>query len=139
VIQESIAARDPLSGTQDFRTASGGMDGTYSLFYYNGGREPYRRFYNFLLPVLSLWASSSRFPVDTGLLPVSGAIMPAMFGAALGVKCLPEGMQIHAYSPVGLGGALVQLADKLVVSNPLVTGYAYSAIERWMAAMPSAW
>ncbi len=137
LIQESLAAREPLSGTPDFLRASGGVEGNYSLFYYNGNRECHRRFYNFLLPVLSLWASSSKFPVDTGLLPVSGAITPAMFGSALGIQCLPEGMRLHAYSPFGFGAILVQLADKLVISNPLVMSYAYAAIEEWMNSMPS--
>ncbi len=139
LIQESLAAREPLSGTRDFAASTAGMDSNYSLFFYNAGHASYRRFYNFLLPVLSLWAGSSTFPVDTGLLPPSGSIAPALFGTSLGVKCLPEGMQIHAYGPVGFGGILVQLADRLVVSNPLVTSYAYARLEEWLAGIPSLW
>jgi hypothetical protein len=65
--------------------------------------------------------------------------MPAMFGSSLGIQCLPEGMRIHAYSPVGFGAVVVQLADKLVVSNPIVIGHVYADIEEWMASLPAAW
>ena len=139
LIQESITAREPLSNTPDFLKATSGMAGNYSLYYYNGNRECYRRVYNFLLPVMSLWSSSTRYPVDTGLLPTASSIMPAFFGSAMGVRCLPEGMQIHAYSPIGFGAVVVQTLDKLVVSNPLVIGYAYAVLETWMQTMPTTW
>lgn len=137
LIRESTAARDPLSGTADFLKASSGTEGVYSLFYYNAGRDCYRRVYNFLLPVLSLWSSSTNYPVDTGLLPTAQSVVPAMFGSALGFKCLPDGVQAQVFSPVGSGALFVQLADKLVVSNPLVIGYVYSMLETWMAELPS--
>lgn len=139
LIQESITAREPLSNTPDYLKASSGMAGNYSLYYYNGNRDCYRRVYNFLLPVMSLWSSSARYPVDTGLLPTAQSIMPAFFGSAMGVRCLPEGIQVHAYSPIGFGAVFVQTLDKLVVSNPLVIGYAYAALEKWMQAMPTTW
>lgn len=137
LLQELSSAREPLAQTQDFLKASSGMGGGFSLYYYNGNRECYRRVYNFLLPVLSLWSSSARYPVDTGLLPTANAVTPAFFGSAIGVKCLPEGMQLQAFSPVGLSAVIVQLADKLVVSNPLVLGYTYSMLETWVEALPS--
>ncbi len=137
LIRESTAAREPLSGTADFLKAAPGAGSAHSLFYYNAGRDCYRRVYNFLLPILSLWSSSTSYPVDTGLLPTAQSIAPAMFGSALGVKCLPDGMQAQVFSPVGGGALLVQLADKLVVSNPLVIGYVYSMLETWMAELPA--
>lgn len=137
LIRESTAARQSLDETADYATAVSGVPGAYSLFYYNGNRDAYRRVYNFLLPVLSLWSSSTKYPVDTGLLPTAQSIMPAVFGSAFGFRCLPDGIQASAFSPVGSGAALVQLADKLVVSNPLVIGYVYSMLETWMAELPS--
>ena len=137
LIRESTAARDPLSGTADFMRTSSGAGHNYSLYYYNGGRDCYRRVYNFLLPVLSLWSSSGKYPVDTGLLPTADAVVPAMFGSAVGVKCLADGVQVQAFSPIGSGAVLVQLADKLVVSNPLVIGYVYAMMENWMEALPT--
>lgn len=137
LIKESTSARNPLSGAPDFLKASSGVSGNFSLFYYNGNRDCYRRVYNFLLPVLSLWSSSTRYPVDTGLLPVAQTIVPAMFGSSFGVRCLPDGMQVQAFSPVGSGAVLVQLLDKLVVSNPLVIGYVYAMMEGWMRIVPT--
>ncbi len=137
LIQESISARDPLSNTPDFQKTASGMDGGYSLYYYNGDREAYRRFYNFLLPIASVWASSGRYPVDTGLLPPAASVAPGFFGCAIGVRALPDGTLIQAYSPVGFNALPILLADKLVVSNPLILGYAYSLIEEWMKAIPA--
>ncbi len=137
LIQESAAAREPLSVTPDFLKAASGAGGNFSLFYYNGNRDSYRRVYNFLLPVLSLWSSSARYPVDTGLLPTAQSIVPAMFGSSFGVRCLADGMQVQAFSPIGSGAVLVQLLDKLVVSNPLVIGYAYAMLEDWMRTVPA--
>ncbi|MDR1745207.1 MAG: hypothetical protein LBS30_05585 [Planctomycetota bacterium] len=137
LIRESTSARDPLSGTPDFLKASSGTGNNYSLFYYNAGRDCYRRVYNFLLPVLSLWSSSTSYPVDAGLLPTAQSILPEMFGSALGFKSLPDGIQAQIFSPVGSGALFVQLADKLVVSNPLVIGYIYSMLETWMAELPA--
>ncbi len=137
LIQESTAAREPLSSTPDFARAVSGIGGNYSLFYYNGSRDPYRRVYNFLLPVLSLWSSSSRYPVDTGLLPTANALAPAMFGSSCGIRLLPEGLQMQAFSPIGGGALLVQALDKMVVSNPLVIAYVYGALEAWMKTLPA--
>ena len=137
LIQESAAARNPLSSTPDFLKAMSGMGNNYSLFYYNGNQDCYRRVYNFLLPAMSLWSSSTRYPVDSGLLPTASAIMPAVFGSAMGVQCLPEGMRIQAFSPLGFNALFVQLADKLVVSNPLIIGYSYAMMETWIGAVPS--
>lgn len=137
LIREASSAREPLAGTPDFRKASGGIGNGYSLYYYNGDLECYRRVYNFLLPVLSLWSSSTKYPVDTGLLPTASTIVPAMFGSACGIRFLPDGMQMQGFSPIGSGAVIVQILDKLVVSNPLVIGYAYSMLETWMKTLPT--
>lgn len=137
LIREATSAREPLAGTPDFRKAASGIGSGFSLYYYNGNRDCYRRVYNFLLPVLSLWSSSVRYPVDTGLLPIASAITPAMFGSACGIRCFPEGMQVQAFSPIGSGAVVVQVLDKLVVSNPLVIGYVYAMLETWMKALPT--
>ncbi len=137
MLRELTSAREAVSGTPDFQKASSGIGAGYSLFYYNGHRDGYRRVYNFLLPVLSLWASSSRYQVDTGLLPVASSVMPAVFGSAMGIRCFPEGMQIQAFSPIGSAAIFVQLADKLVVSNPLVIGYVYAMMETWLNMLPT--
>ena len=137
LIQETTATREPVSQTQDFLRAGTGMGGNFSLYYYNGNRDCYRRVYNFLLPVMSLWSSSTRYPVDTGLLPTANSVMPAVFGSTMGIKCLPEGMKIQAFSPIGFGAVFVQLADKLVVSNPLVIGYTYAMMETWLQTLPA--
>lgn len=136
LIQETASAREPVSATPDYKRVEAGMGGGYSLFYYNGNRESYRRVYNFLLPVAALWSSSSRYPVDTGLLPTAASVTPALFGCSLGIKVRPDGMLVQSYGPVGFSGVLVSLIDKLVVSNPIVIGYAYSAVESWFGAMP---
>lgn len=138
LIREATSAREPLASTTDFRKASSGTGSGFSLYYYNGNVDCYRRVYNFLLPVLSLWSSSSWYPVDTGLLPTASTIVPAMFGSSFGIRCLAEGMQIQVFSPVGSGAILVQTLDKLVVSNPLVIGYVYSLMESWITTL-SAW
>lgn len=138
LIREATAAREPLAATVDFRKASSGTGSGFSLYYYNGNTDCYRRVYNFLLPVLSLWSSSSWYPVDTGLLPTASTIAPAMFGTSFGIRCLAEGMQVQVFSPVGSGAILVQTLDKLVVSNPLVIGYVYSLMESWIKTL-SAW
>lgn len=137
LIQESAAAREPLSNTPDFQKTASGMSGAYSMYYYNGNTQAYRHVYNFLLPVAALWSSSSRYPVDTGLLPPASAITPAFFGCSFGVKCMPEGMKVQAFSPVGVNAAFVLLADKLVVSNPLIIGYTYAMMETWIQAVPT--
>ncbi len=137
LIRESTSAREPLINTPDFVKASSGIGGQYSLFYYNNSRDAYRRVYNFLLPVLSVWSSAPRYPVDTGLLPTASTIAPAMFGSAVGIRLQGEGMQIQAFSPIGSGAILVQLADKLVVSNPIVIAHVYSALEKYLATMPT--
>lgn len=136
LIQESTAARDPLSGSADYQRAISGIGGNYSLVYYNVDRDCYRRVYNFLLPILALWSSSARYPVDTGLLPTAASIAPAMFGSACGIRVLPEGLQIQAFSPIGIGSVLVELLDTLVVSNPLVTAHVYRGLESWIRALP---
>lgn len=137
LIREATAAREPLASTSDFRKASSGTGSGFSLYYYNGNTECYRRVYNFLLPVMSLWSSSGWYPVDTGLLPTASSIVPAMFGSSFGIRCLAEGMQVQVFSPVGSGAVLVQALDKLVVSNPLVIGYVYSLLESWIQAIPA--
>lgn len=136
LIRESTSAREPLSGTQDFQKTASGMGGNYSLYYYNSDKECYRRVYNFLLPVASLWAGSARYPVDTGLLPTAASILPGFFGCALGVRLQPDGMLVQAYSPVGANAVPIVMADKLIVSNPLVIGYTYGLIETWMKTLP---
>ena len=137
LIQESAAAREPVSGSADFRRTAGGMAGNYSLYYYNGNVESYRHVYNFLLPVASLWSSSGKYPVDTGLLPTASSIMPGFFGSAFGVKRTADGMQLQSFSPIGFSAMFVLLADKLIVNNPLVIGYTYAMLERWMLVLPS--
>jgi hypothetical protein len=137
LIQESTSARTPLSGTSDYQRAAAGVGGNYSLFYYNGDRDGYRRVYNFLLPALSLWTSSARYPVDAGLLPTAASLMPAMFGSACGIRVMPDGLQVQAFSPVGAGALLVQLLDRLVVSNPLVISHVYDELETWAQTMPA--
>ncbi len=137
LIQESISAREPLSNTPDFQKTAAGMETNYSLYYYNGDRDIYRRVYNFLLPVASLWASSGRYPVDTGLLPPAASVAPAFFGSAIGVKVTQDGMLIQAFSPVGANALPIILADKFIISNPLVLGYFYSLLEDWMKNIPA--
>lgn len=137
LIRESASAREPLSRAPDFMRAAAGMGSGYSLFYYNDSRESYRRFYNFILPLASVWASSAKYPVDTGLLPTAASVTPGLFGFALGVKIQPEGMAIHAYSPVGFNGMFIILADKLVISNPLVISYVYTLADSWLSAIPT--
>ena len=139
LIQEAAAAREPLSKNPEFAKASAGLDANYSLYYYNDCKNSYRRVYNFLLPLASVWASSSSYPVDTGLLPTAASIAPSMFGVTVGVKHLQDGMSIQAYSPLGFNGLLVAVADKLVVNNALVLGYVYSLMDTWMATMPNYW
>ncbi|MCC8189199.1 MAG: hypothetical protein LIP77_01000 [Planctomycetes bacterium] len=136
LIQELSSAREPVSNTRDFQIATTGMAGRYSLFYYNGHLDAYRRVYNFMLPVASLWSSSGLYPVDTGLLPTAQAIMPGLFGASYGARCLPDGIQVQAFSPIGMTAIMVTLADKLVVSNPLVIGFAYAFMEDLMKMFP---
>ena len=137
LIQESAAAREPLSQTPDYQKTAAGAGNNYSLYFYSSNRDCYRRVYNFLLPVASLWSSSSRYPADTGLLPIASAITPGFFGCALGVKKNADGFQITVYSPVGVNALLVMLADKLVVSNPIVVAHVYGMLEKWFASKPS--
>ncbi len=137
LIQESAAAREPLSQTQDYQKATSGIGGNYSLFYYNNNRDCYRHVYNFLLPVAALWSSSARYPVDTGLLPPADTITPGFFGCALGMRKQADGLVINAYSPIGFNAILVILADKLIVSNPLVIAYTYGVLEQWMKTIPT--
>lgn len=137
LIQESAAAREPLSQTPDYQKTAAGVGNNYSLYYYNNNRDCYRRVYNFLLPVASLWSSSNRYPVDTGLLPTASAITPGFFGCALGMRKSADGLQVNVYSPLGFNALLVILADKLVVSNPIVIAYTYGMLEEWFATKPS--
>lgn len=137
MIQESLAAREPLSGTQDFLRTATPMGGNYSLYYYNGNRDSYRRIYNFLLPAASLWASASRYPVDTGLLPPASTVAPHFFGCAIGVRGYADGLLIQIFSPIGANVLPLLLADKLVISNPLVLGYAYSFLDSCLTALPT--
>lgn len=136
LIRESATAREPLARAPDFARATAGMGAGYSFFYYNDCRDSYRRFYNFILPLASMWASSNKYPVDTGLLPTAASVTPGLFGFALGVKVYSEGVAVHAYSPVGFNGMLIILADKLIISNPLVIGFAYALADSWISAIP---
>ncbi len=136
LIRDSAQGRDPISSTQDFQRVQAGLTGNYSLFYYNNSRDVYRKVYNMLLPIAAVWASASRYPVDTGLLPTAASITPAMFGCGVGVRHLPEGLSIQAYSPLGLHGLTAILLEKLVASNPIVLGYVYSGMEDLMNMLP---
>lgn len=136
LIREAAAATTPLSKTSDYMKATQGLGGGYSLFYYADCRESYRRFYNFMLPMASLWASAGSYPVDTGLLPTASSVMPGLFGCAIGVKKQPQGLMLQAYSPVGINALFIVLADKLVITNPLVLGYVRSWAQEFRASVP---
>ncbi|MCC8181212.1 MAG: hypothetical protein LIP23_09935, partial [Planctomycetes bacterium] len=136
LIREATATRETLATQPDFAKVMSGLGNNFSFLYYHDSRGSYPRVYNFLLPLAAMWASSTHYPVDTGLLPTAATIAPAMFGCAIGMKQLPDGISIQAYSPLGFHGLTVNLADRMVVSNPLVIGYLYSMIDEWMAAIP---
>lgn len=136
LIRDSAQSRDSIASTQDFQRVQAGMTGNYSLFFYSNSRDVYRRVYNLLLPIAAVWASASRYPVDTGLLPTAATITPVMFGCGVGVKHLPEGLAIQAYSPLGVHGLTAILVNKLVASNPIVLGYVYSGLEDLMKMRP---
>jgi hypothetical protein len=93
--------------------------------------------YNTLLPLASLWAGSAHYPVDTGLLPPASAIVPRMFGVALGIRNQPQGLTLQAYSPIGIHGLAVVLFDRLVASNPLALAWAYSWANQLKSAVPA--
>ncbi|MDR1612081.1 MAG: hypothetical protein LBT97_04775 [Planctomycetota bacterium] len=137
LIQEAAAARESLANDADFRKAMAGLEGNYSMFYYTAAGTAYRRAYNTLLPLASLWAGSSHYPVDTGLLPPASAIVPKMFGVALGIRNHPQGISLQAYSPIGIHGLTVVLFDRLVASNPLVLAWAYSWASQLKSAVPA--
>lgn len=133
-----MTAREPAAAAGDFRKVASGLSDGYSLFYYNGDRDCYRRIYNeLLLPLASLWAGSSRYPVDTGLLPTSGAVTRGMFGFGVGVKGTADGMLAQFFSPVGINALAIIVLDSLVVSNPLVLGYLFTRLEPLPGLMPN--
>lgn len=136
LIHEAASAQGVLAAAPDYRKATTGMGSGYSMFFYHKSEGAYRRVYNFFLPLAAVWASSSRFPVDTGLLPIASAISPAMFGCSVGMKYHQDGVSLSSYSPVGGGAIPVLLIDSLVISNPLVIGYVYTIAEKWLQAMP---
>ncbi|MDR0362056.1 MAG: hypothetical protein LBJ46_05145 [Planctomycetota bacterium] len=137
LIQEAAVARESLANTADFQKAMAGLEGQYSMFYYADAGESYRRVYNTLLPIASLWAGSSHYPVDTGLLPTASAVVPKLFGVGLGVRNTPQGIVFQAYSPIGIHGFTVVLLDRLVVSNPLVLAYVYAWANEIKATVPT--
>lgn len=126
LIRDAVATPKPISGEPDFAKAIQGLESAYSLFYYADCRDSYRRFYNAVLPLASLWASSGSYPVDTGLLPTASTVMPGLFGCAFGIKVQPQGLAVQAYSPVGINAVAILLADKLILSNPIILGYMHS-------------
>ncbi|MDR1519470.1 MAG: hypothetical protein LBU23_04915 [Planctomycetota bacterium] len=137
LIRELKLSREWLSSGKDFQKTLSSLSENYSLYYYNGNRDYYRRVYNFLLPLASLWAGSSRYPVDTGLLPVASEVTRDLFGCGLGVKNAPDGALIQVFSPVGANFVPLLLFDRLVVSNPLVIGYLYSRLDNLTAILPT--
>ncbi len=136
LIREAATANAPLSQSEDYRLAVHGLESGYSLFCYVDCRQSYRRFYNFMLPMVSLWSSSSSYPVDTGLLPTAQSIMPGLFGCAFGIKVQPGGITLQAYSPIGINALFIHLADKLVINNPLVLGYVHSLAMEMRESLP---
>ncbi len=136
LIRELVSAKTPISQTDDYLKSIQGLDGGYSLFYYNDCRDSYRRFYNAALPLASLWASSRTYPVDTGLLPTADSIIPGLFGCALGFKADNNGLAMQAYSPVGINAVFIILADRLIISNPLVMGYFHSMAVELNSSLP---
>ena len=137
LIRDAGSARETVAAAADFQKAAAGLDGNYSLFYYVDCRDSYRRLYNLLLPLTAVWSGSGIYPVDTGLLPPASAIMPKLFGCAVGVKSRPQGLAIQAYSPIGINALAVLAADKAIVSNPLVLGYVLSWISEVKNAVPA--
>ncbi len=136
LIRELVSAKTPISQTEDYIKSVQGLDGGYSMFYYNDCRDSYRRFYNAALPLASLWASSRTYPVDTGLLPTADSIIPSLFGCAVGFKADNNGLAMQAYSPVGVNAIFIILADRLIISNPLVLGYFHSWAVELNSSLP---
>ncbi|MDR2391414.1 MAG: hypothetical protein LBE84_07030 [Planctomycetota bacterium] len=137
LIRESQGSRESLAQTADFLETSAGLSGGYSFYYYSGNRDAYRRVYNFLLPVASLWAASRRYPADTGLLPPAGIATRGMFGCAIGIRGAENGALVQIFSPVGANALPVLLIDRLVISNPLAIGYVYSWLENLSSLFPA--
>ncbi|MDR1534512.1 MAG: hypothetical protein LBU64_05360 [Planctomycetota bacterium] len=135
-IRDTRTSAKSLAASQDFQKVLTGLSENYSFYYYNRNLDGYRRVYNFILPLSSLWAGASHYPVDTGLLPIASAVVRDLFGCGIGIKNVRDGIAIQVFSPVGANFIPILLLDRLVISNPLVLGYLYSWLENPPATPP---
>jgi len=85
------------------------------------------------LPMLYAWSNSPLRGADPGLLPPGSVLEPALFGLGLGVRTDQAGVTATAYSPLGIWGGAVWLADKLALSHPAAAGMLAA---RWLAPGP---
>jgi len=139
------SAEQRLSETDDYRRVMRGLGGGYHGFLYLDNRESYVRSYDALLPVSNLITAKpevvSNLPavvrflrpyfggaVDPGKLPAGSVIARHFFGTGVGVRNSPEGVTCVVYGPLGLGGLLASLFDKLVVSDPKTIGTVAAAV-----------
>ncbi len=138
-------AEQRLSEAEDYQRVMRGLGSGYHGFLYLDNRESHVRVYDALLPATNLITAKpevvSNLPavvrflrpyfggaVDPGKLPAGSAIARHFFGTGVGVRNNPEGVTCVVYGPLGLGGILASLFDKLVISDPKTIGTIAAAV-----------
>ncbi len=137
---KAILRRPPgerLQASPDYQRVMAGMGKGYGVFLYVQSADSYPRVYDAVfLPALHAWRGSSALAPDPGILPPGEHLGEHFFGCAVGVKNSSNGIAFTAYSPLGLGGFLVFLTDKLLVSNPTAIGMIGAQAARYLRASP---
>lgn len=133
--------RQPVQGTllesPDFQRVQRGMGKDYGVFLYIDNRSAYAEIYDTLLPVANFLTALPVFAADPGKLPPGEELEPFLLGCGVGAKNDPSGITMVAYSPIGIGGFLIFLIDKLHLLNPTTLGTLAGFAKYWEIPSPS--
>lgn len=103
---KEMIARSPdapsIRQRADFRRVLKGLPGGLKTVEYMDLGAGFRWLYGTAVPVLQAVGKHQKCPVDFALLPRTETIAKHLFGAAWGMKATDAGLELHAYSQIGV-------------------------------------